>query len=204
MKRIMTILCVLAALMVTAGTSCSSSRNNTRNLHPDEVFTVTDQDIVNETWMVNRAISGTWKYNGPSVGVSGKNVLAGVAKPFAKSKLKKKLKKAYKKAGLERVRPEFSFSPDGTCSIGVMGKILKGTYNYNPDTETISLKWHGLPLNAKLRRDGNKKLHLTFDADKLLSLLSFMGRFSDSSTIKAISTLLDNYEDVMVGFELKK
>ena len=23
--------------MVTAGTSCSSSRNNTRNLHPDEV-----------------------------------------------------------------------------------------------------------------------------------------------------------------------
>ena len=204
MKRIMTIFCVLAALMVTAGTSCSSSRNNTRNLHPDEVFTVTDQDIVNETWMVNRTISGTWKYNGPSVGVSGKNVLAGVAKPFAKSKLKKKLKKAYKKVGLDRVRPEFSFNPDGTCAIGVMGKTLKGSYNYNPDLETISIKWHGLPLNAKLRRDGKKKLHLTFDADKLLSLISFMGRFSDSSAIKALSTLLDNYEDVMVGFELKK
>ena len=204
MKRIMTIFCVLAALMVTAGTSCSSSRNNTRNLHPDEVFTVTDQDIVNETWMVNRAISGTWKYNGPSVGVSGKNVLAGVAKPFAKSKLKKKLKKAYKKVGLDRVRPEFSFNPDGTCAIGVMGKTLKGSYNYNPDLETISIKWHGLPLNAKLRRDGKKKLHLTFDADKLLSLISFMGRFSDNSAIKALSTLLDNYEDVMVGFELKK
>lgn len=204
MKRIMTIFCVLAALMVTAGTSCSSSRNNTRNLHPDEVFTVTDQDIINETWMVNRAISGTWKYNGPSVGVSGKNVLAGVAKPFAKSKLKKKLKKAYKKVGLDRVRPEFSFNPDGTCAIGVMGKTLKGSYNYNPDLETISIKWHGLPLNAKLRRDGKKKLHLTFDADKLLSLISFMGRFSDNSAIKALSTLLDNYEDVMVGFELKK
>lgn len=204
MKRIMTIFCVLAALVVTAGTGCSSSRNNTRNLHPDEVFTVTDQDIVNETWMVNRTISGTWKYNGPSVGVSGKNVLAGVAKPFAKSKLKKKLKKAYKKVGLDRVRPEFSFNPDGTCAIGVMGKTLKGSYNYNPDLETISIKWHGLPLNAKLRRDGKKKLHLTFDADKLLSLISFMGRFSDSSAIKALSTLLDNYEDVMVGFELKK
>ena len=204
MKRIMTIFCVLAALMVTAGTSCSSSRNNTRNLHPDEVFTVTDQDIINETWMVNRAISGTWKYNGPSVGVSGKNVLAGVAKPFAKSKLKKKLKKAYKKVGLDRVRPEFSFNPDGTCAIGVMGKTLKGSYNYNPDLETISIKWHGLPLNAKLHRDGKKKLHLTFDADKLLSLISFMGRFSDNSAIKALSTLLDNYEDVMVGFELKK
>lgn len=200
----MTILCAAAALVLTAGTSCGSSRHNTRDFHPDEVFTVTEQDIANETWMVNRTISGTWKYNGPSVGVSGKNVLAGIAKPLAKSKIKKKLKKAYKKAGLDRVRPEFSFSPDGTCSIGVMGKKLNGTYNYNPDLDKISIKWHGLPLNASLRRDGNKKLHLTFDADKLLSLLTLLGRFSDSSTIKAVSELIDNYEDVMVGFELKK
>lgn len=205
MKRLISILCVLSALMLTASTSCSSARHNaSRDLNPNEVFTVSDNDIINETWMVNRAISGTWKYNGPSVGVSGKNVLAGIAKPLAKSKLKKKLKKAYKKVGLDRVRPEFSFNPDGTCAIGVMGKTLKGSYNYNPDLETISIKWHGLPLNAKLRRDGKKKLHLTFDADKLLSLISFMGRFSDSSAIKALSTLLDNYDDVMVGFELKK
>ncbi len=205
MKRLISILCVLSALMLTVGTSCSSARHNaSRDLNPNEVFTVSDNDIINETWMVNRAISGTWKYNGPSVGVSGKNVLAGIAKPLAKSKLKKKLKKAYKKVGLDRVRPEFSFNPDGTCAIGVMGKTLKGTYNYNPDLETISIKWHGLPLNAKLRRDGKKKLHLTFDADKLLTLISFMGRFSDSSAIKALSTLLDNYDDVMVGFELKK
>ena len=200
----MTIFCVLAALIMTAGTSCSSSRHNTRDLNPDEVFTITDKDIVNETWMVNRAISGTWKYNGPSVGVSGKNLLAGVAKPIAKSKLKKKLKKAFKKIGLDKVRPEFSFNPDGTCAIGVMGTKLKGNYNYNPDTESISIKWHGVPLNAKLHRDGKKKLHLTFDADRLLKLISLMGRFSDSTAIKALSTLLDNYDDVMVGFELKK
>lgn len=205
MRKILTIFCAVAALMLTAGTSCGTSRNNaSRDLHPDEVFTVNDNDIINETWMVNRAISGTWKYNGPSVAVSGRNLMAGIAKPLAKGKLKKKLKKAYKTAGLDRVRPEFSFSPDGTCAIQVMGAKLKGTYNYNPDLEAISIKWHGLPLNANLRREGNKKLHLTFEADRLLSLLSLMGRFSDSKSIKAISDLLDNYEDVMVGFELKK
>ena len=47
-------------------------------------------------------------------------------------------------------------------------------------------------------------MQLTFDADKLLSLLSLMGRFSDSSAVRDLSKLLDNYEDVMVGFELKK
>ena len=199
MKRLQSFFCVLAVLILPVATSCGTSRN----VHPDEVFTITDDDIANETWRINSSISGTWKYNGPSVGVSGKNFLSGIAKPIAKGKLKKKLKKAYKTLGLEKVRPEFIFNADGSCAMTLLGAKVKGTYNYNPTTESISLKWHGIPLNANLRRDG-KKLHLTFDADRLLSLISFMGRFSDNSAIKAISDLLDNYEDVMVGFELKK
>lgn len=199
MKHFLTILCV-AALMLPFATSCGSSRN----LHPDEVFTLTEDDIANETWRVNSAIRGTWKYNAPSVGVSSRNLLAGIAKPVTKNKLKSKLKKAYKSIGLAKARPEFTFNPDGTCSMSLMGANVKGTYNYNPDAETVSFKWHGIPMNASLRRDGNKKLHLTFDADRLLSLLSLLGRFSDSSTIRTLSKLLDNYDDVMVGFELKK
>ena len=199
MKRRLALFCLLAALMLPVATGCGTSRN----VHPDDVFTISDDDIESETLRINRTIQGTWKYNGPSVGVSGKNLLAGVAKPLAKSKLKKKLKNAFKKIKLDKMSPRFSFNTDGTCAINLMGTSLKGTYNYNPSTEKITLKWHGVPLSANLRRDG-KKLHLTFDADKLLSLLSLMGRFSDSSAIKAISTLLDNYEDVMVGFELKQ
>ena len=164
---------------------------------------MTDDDIANETLRINRALQGEWKYNGPSVGMSGRNMLSGIAKPIAKSKLKKKLKNAFKQIGLDKARPQFEFDADGSCSVKMFGMGLKGTYNYNPTTEKISFKWHGVPLSANLRRDG-KKLHLTFDADKLLKLLSLMGRFSDSSAIKALSTLLDNYEDVMVGFELKK
>lgn len=193
----------MAALMLPATTSCSSSRHNTRDLSPNEVFTVSDDDIANETLRINRALQGEWKYSGPSVGVSGKNLIAGVAKPIAKSKLKKKLKNAFKKIGLDKARPQFQFDTDGSCSVKMFGMGLKGSYNYNPTTEKITFKWHGVPLSANLKRDG-KKLHLTFDADKLLTLISLMGRFSDSSAIKALSTLLDNYEDVMVGFELKK
>ena len=203
MKRLVTIFLVMAAMMLPVTSSCSSSRHNTRDLSPSEVFTVTDDDIANETLRINRALQGEWKYNGPSVGMSGRNMLSGIAKPIAKSKLKKKLKNAFKQIGLDKARPQFEFDADGSCSVKMFGMGLKGTYNYNPTTEKISFKWHGVPLSANLRRDG-KKLHLTFDADKLLKLMSLMGRFSDSSAIKALSTLLDNYEDVMVGFELKK
>ena len=203
MKRLVTIFCVMAAMMLPMTSSCSSSRHNTRDLHPGEVFTVTDDDIANETLRINRALQGEWKYNGPSVGLSGKDLLSGIAKPIAKSKLKKKLKNAFKKVGLDKARPQFMFDTDGSCSVKMLGMSLKGSYNYNPTTEKITFKWHGVPLSANLRRDG-KKLHLTFDADKLLTLISMMGRFSDSSAIKALSMLLDNYNDVMVGFELKK
>ena len=201
MNRFMTFVSILLMLTLTA--SCHSSHQATGDLNPNQVFTVTEDDIARETLQINRMLSGQWKYNGPSVGVSGKNVLAGIAKPLAKSKMKKKLKKAFKSIGLEKARPNFEFNEDGTCAISMMGARVKGSYNYNPSTQKVTFKWHGVPLSANLRRDG-KKLHMTFEADKLISLITLMGRFSDSSTIKALSTLLDNYEDVMVGFELKR
>ena len=196
---------LVVAVLLVMTTGCRSSRAAvTGDLHPDRVFTMSDDDIARETLMANQLLNGEWKYNGPSVAVSGRNVMAGIAKPLAKGKLKKKLKSAYKKVGLDKVRPSFTFNNDGTCAISMMGARVKGSYHYNPSTGKIAIKWHGIPLNANLRRDGNNKLHLTLEADKLISLITLMGRFSDSATIKALSTLLDNYQDVMVGFELKR
>ena len=205
MRRFTSILCMILVLL--ASTSCKTSTSaaaSGRGLHPDEVFTVTDDDIANETWRINSTIKGEWNYNGPSVDVSGKNLLAGIGKPITKSKFKKKLKNAFKKIGLDNMRPQFTFNQDGTCAIKLLGKSLKGTYNYNPDQDKIQIKWHGMPVSARLKRDGNKKMHITFDADRFLSLLTLAGNFSDNSAIKALTKLMENYEDVMVGFELKK
>lgn len=203
MRRILTILCVLALLSSCATTRNSNAGNN-GTLHPNDVFTVTEEDIARETLQINNTISGQWTYSAPSVDVSGKNLLAGMGKPIAKGKLKKKLKNAYKKIGLDKARPQFTFNEDGSCAIKLLGVSMKGSYNYNPSDEKITLKWRGIPMTARLKRDGKKKLHLTFDADKLLSLLSLASKVSDNSALKALSFLLDNYQDVMVGFEMKK
>ncbi len=201
MRRFLTFLCAIGLLA-----SCSTARQGSvgADLNPNEVFTVTDADIASETLLINNLIKGEWNYSGPAVDVSGKNLLAGVGKPIAKGKLKGKLKKAFKKVGLDKASPQFTFNNDGTCIMRLMGVNFKGDYHYNPDLNQISFKWHGVPLNATLKRDGKKKLRLTFEADKLLRLLTLASKFSDSSAIKAIGKLLDNYEDIMVGFELKK
>ena len=61
-----------------------------------------------------------------------------------------------------------------------------------------------MPVSARLKRDGKKKLQLTFDTDKLLSLFSLLSKLSSNSVLKALAFLTDHYDDVMVGFELKK
>ena len=108
------------------------------------------------------------------------------------------------KIGLDKARPMFTFNTDGSCSIKMLGVNVNGDYNYNPTLDQISIKWHGIPINAHIKRDGNKKLHITFDADKLLRLFSLASKVIDNSALKALSMLLDNYDDIMVGFELKK
>ena len=202
MKRLILFFAVLGVLA-----SCGTANQNAatvQDLHPDQVFTVTEDDIALETRQINEALRGEWTYKGPSVDVSGRNVLSGLGKPIAKGKLKSKLKKAFKKIGLYKARPQFTFNVDGTCTISMLGVRLKGTYNYNPSTEKITFKWHGVPLSANLKRDGKNKLHLTFDTDKLLSLFKLLSSVSDNSTLKALAFLTDHYDDVMVGFELKK
>ena len=201
MRRFLFILCALGLFA-----SCGAARHGSggADLSPDEVFTITESDIDRETWIINNAIKGEWNYSGPAVDVSGKNLLAGIGKPLAKGKLKKKLKSAFKKVGLDKMSPHFTFNNDGSCVMRLMGVNINGNYNYNPGSNEIAFKWHGFPMTAQLKRDGKKKLHLTFEADKFLKLLTFASKFSDSSSIKAIGKLLDNYEDIMVGFELKK
>ena len=203
LRQLATLLCVLAMLS-SCGTARHAATGNDAYLNPDDVFTLTEDDIARETLQINRAIKGQWTYSGPSVDVSGKNVLAGLGKPIAKGKLKKKLNKAFKKIGLNKARPQFTFNEDGSCAIRLLGVNIKGTYNYNPDAGKITLKWHGVPMSACLRQDGNNKLHLTFDSDKLLKLFSLASRVSDNSTLKALTFLTEYYDDVMVGFELKR
>ena len=53
-------------------------------------------------------------------------------------------------------------------------------------------------------RMSKRSFHEHFDTDKLLSLFKLLSSVSDNSTLKALAFLTDHYDDVMVGFELKR
>ena len=60
-----------------------------------------------------------------------------------------------------------------------------------------------LNLHAKVNCSSNS-LELLFNSDKLLKLMAFIGSKSNSTALKAVSSLADNYDGMMLGFELAK
>ena len=51
---------------------------------------------------------------------------------------------------------------------------------------------------------GKKKLDLLFNSDKLLKLMTFLGSKTNSTALKTVSSLAENYDGMMLGFGLKK
>ena len=59
-------------------------------------------------------------------------------------------------------------------------------------------------FSATVCKSGSNKLSLLLDGDKLLSLVSLVGSYSNSTTVKTLSSLLGSYDGMKVGMELSK
>ena len=195
--RIITVFVSLAFMLM------SSAQDTTALLHPDSVFTITDAEVLQVRAQANRLIADEWKYDGASVEAKGNNFVSKVAKPVAKSKLKKKLEKGFKKLKFDKKKTRITLNEDGTFAMKIIGPEIKGRYEYIPEKEQITMRWHGIPLNARLKRDG-KKMHLLFDVEKFLSLMKWVSGFSHSKTMQSLAFLSENFDDVQVGFTFKK
>ena len=115
-----------------------------------------------------------------------------------------KLNEQLSKIGIKDGQMSFTFNADSTFTSTVGKKTLKGTYSYNASTKQVDLKYlRLLNLHAKVNCSSNS-LELLFNSDKLLKLMAFIGSKSNSTALKAVSSLADNYDGMMLGFELAK
>lgn len=192
----------MAVALCLTSAAVLAQDNNLALIHPDSVFTLTEQDIIDEHIEANRTLAGQWQYDKPSIQAQGTSLIGKLGKPLAKNKLKKKLDKAYKKLKIKQRWSSMTLSEDGHWTMTVVGRKLGGNYFFNPTSGCITLNWHGLTINATAKRE-NKHLHLLFDTDRLLSIMRLISGLSNNDTLKALAFLSDNYQDVNVGFDLK-
>ena len=152
-------------------------------------------------------VKGTWTYSGTAVKFESEDLLKSTAASLAASQVEDKLDSYVAKVGIKAGTFSFTFNEDKTFSATVKGKSFNGTYTVSEDYKTMSLQFGktiGLkPFTATISATSGQ-LDLLFQADKLLELLGKLTSTSSNSTLKTIGSLVNQYDGMMLGLELKK
>ena len=148
-------------------------------------------------------MTGTWRYTGSAIEFESENLLKKAGGTVAASAAEQKLDEQLAKVGIKEGQLSFTFNADSTF-VSTLGKRkLNGTYSYDAGTQMLHLRYMKLiPMNAKVNT--TQQMDLLFEADKLLKLITFLSSKSNSATLKAISSLADSYDGMMLGYELKR
>lgn len=156
-------------------------------------------------------LEGTWTYVNPAVQLEGDNALKNVAASLAMTEAEKKMKAYCEKVGIVEGTFNYTFQNDTTFTNLLKKGTLTGTYSLDAEAKTLSLHY---TLGKKKKRTfttltaqvvlTNDQLTLLFNADKLLKFLSTLSSVSNSSTLKAINQLAEQYDGMLLGFDLKK
>jgi hypothetical protein len=151
-------------------------------------------------------LPGTWNYKEPAVKLVSDNALADVAANAAMSGIEGRLQKAYNYAGIKAGSCSYTFNADGTFTAVLGKRTLSGTYTYDASTHAIELKYSSKIFNLGTTKgyaylEGNT-LDLVFDCSGLMSFLTKLG--SKVSALNSITSLLGNYDQMMVGYNFSK
>lgn len=147
----------------------------------------------------------TWKYSKPGCAFTSENLLAKAGGEIAASKIEEDLSKYYSKFGFSNSNTYFTFKTDGTFAAKIDGKSWNGTYTFDEKTHAIQLKGLLLSASGFATRTTNG-ISLLFEQKKLLTLVKTLSKLNltGSTTMSAMSSIVDNYDGVRIGFEMTK
>lgn len=147
----------------------------------------------------------TWKYSKPGCAFTSENLLAKAGGEIAASKIEEDLSKYYSKFGFSKSNTYFTFKADGTFAAKIDDKSWNGTYTFDEKTHAIQLKGLLLSASGFATRTANG-ISLLFEQKKLLTLVKTLSKLNltGSTTMSAVSSIVDNYDGVRIGFEMTK
>lgn len=147
----------------------------------------------------------TWKYSKPGCAFTSENLLAKAGGEIAASKVEEDLSKYYSKFGFSKSNTYFTFKTDGTFAAKIDGKSWNGTYTFDEKTHAIQLKGLLLSASGFATRTANG-ISLLFEQKKLLTLVKTLSKLNltGSTTMSAVSSIVDNYDGVRIGFKMTK
>ena len=197
----------MAGILCLAGQTASaqSLTDLLKNVTDNEAVKNVVENVTGTTLPVD--VKGTWTYSGTAVKFESDDILKSTAASLAASQVEDKLDQYVAKVGIKAGTFSFTFKEDNTFTATVKGKSFNGTYTLSEDYKTISLQFGKTfslkPFTAAVSATSSQ-LDLLFQADKLLELLGKLTSSSSNSTLKTVGTLVNQYDGMKLGLELKK
>ena len=194
MKKLVCIIALFCAVSVQA------DAQNLKDILKGVAKTVVGDKATTETSLI-----GTWDYVGPDCQLKGDDILKNIGGEAAGEEVEKKMESIYAKAGLNTI--QYTFNEDKTCSYTVKGKKVNGTYEFDAEAKTVTIKAGklGVKTTAHIVTLGSN-MSFVFDADKILSVVKTITGVASklNSSAATINKLTEQFNGMMIGFELKK
>ena len=163
------------------------------------------KNVVGDKATTETSLIGTWVYVAPDCQLKGDDLLKNIGGDAAGAEVEKKMQPIYEKTGLNTI--QYTFNEDKTCLYTIKGRKVEGTYVFDPEAKTVTIKAGklGMKTTANIVTLGNN-MSFVFDADKILSVVkSITGATSSlNNSASTINKLLEQFDGMMIGFELKK
>ena len=148
---------------------------------------------------------GTWNYTSPAVTFDSENALKNVGGAAAATAVESKLEPYYTRLGFDKTSLVVDADHNFTLKMGLL--TLKGTIEKDDEGMVFSFSAFGKVSLGQVRANATKSgstLNLTFDATKMVQLLTKVSSVLNSTAINTLTTLLNSYDGIYMGFKLKK
>lgn len=159
--------------------------------------------VANDKFSIDDIV-GEWTYASPAVSFESDNALQKIGGAGAASVAEGKLEPYYKRLKLNATTLTVDAEHNFTMKLGVA--TLKGTVEKDENNALI-FKFNAFgkislgKAGAHATKSGNT-LTLTFDASRLVQILTQISSKLNNSTLTTLSTMLNSYDGIFIGFKL--
>lgn len=153
-------------------------------------------------------MAGSWTSTGPAVCFQGEGFLQKAGGVAAAAAIESKLQPYYERYGLNNATLEIDNAGNFTLKSGMLKLSGTITQNKNAQAGVFEFNFKALGGTVKLAsvttyvQKTSRSMDVMFDATKLKKLLSGVAKYSGIDLAKTMSSILDSYDGLCVGFKM--
>ena len=202
MKKILILSCVCSSLSLVY--SGSVRAQSLKDILKSEKAQQVLQAVKKVTAFKWEDLQGTWQYKSAACQFKSDDLLQQAGGVALAEGVEQKLEAAYQKVGIKAGNFSYTFCKDSTFTCQIGKKKLNGTYTYDASQQMLVLSYFRLfKADVQLNRSSDG-ITLLYNADHLLKLVTVLSSYSKSSTLSAVNKVAEQYDGMLLGFDLKR